>query len=148
MPSHIAGPVTPVVAWAKNVSHRNAPGAMSAIAFIVSPVKPNVGFISTGASAILSFFSLELCRKQLDPRNLYPLLKLGADWPEKPSWSWQEVARSKPVRILFSPDVAAVPRNLMTAWSQNMKPASRTPRGWLTFMPAGPKTSPGVELVA
>ena len=31
---------------------------------------------------------------------------------------------------------------------QNMKPASRTPRGWLVFRPAGPNTSPGVELVA
>src|SRR5579872_2577247 len=31
------------------------------------------------------------------------LRKLGAGWPEKPSWSWQEFARSKPTRILFSP---------------------------------------------
>jgi hypothetical protein len=31
---------------------------------------------------------------------------------------------------------------------QNIKPASITPRGWLTFRPAGPKTAPGVELVA
>jgi hypothetical protein len=28
------------------VSHRNAPGAMSAIALIVKPVSPSVGFIS------------------------------------------------------------------------------------------------------
>jgi hypothetical protein len=32
---------------------------MSAIAFIVSPVKPNVGFISTASSAIW-FFSLKV----------------------------------------------------------------------------------------
>jgi len=31
---------------------------------------------------------------------------------------------------------------------QNIKPASITPRGWLTFRPAGPKTAPDVELVA
>src|SRR5690349_4367702 len=43
MPAHIAGPVAPVVDWMKNVSHRNAPGAMSAIAFIVRPVRPRVG---------------------------------------------------------------------------------------------------------
>jgi len=52
IPSHIAGPVTPVVAWIKKVSQRNAPGAMRAMAFIVRPVRPRVGFISTGASAI------------------------------------------------------------------------------------------------
>jgi hypothetical protein len=39
------------------VSQRKAPGAMSAMAFIVKPVKPNVGFISTDASAIFIFFS-------------------------------------------------------------------------------------------
>ena len=31
---------------------------------------------------------------------------------------------------------------------QNMKPASITPRGWLTFVPAVPNTKPGVDLVA
>jgi hypothetical protein len=35
-----------------NVSHKNAPGAISAIAFIVNPVRPNVGFISACSSAI------------------------------------------------------------------------------------------------
>ena len=49
MPTHIAGPVAPVAAWMKNVSQRKAPGAISAIAFIVRPVRPNVGFI-LGAS--------------------------------------------------------------------------------------------------
>ena len=29
-----------------NVSHKKAPGAMSAMAFIVSPVRPKVAFIS------------------------------------------------------------------------------------------------------
>src|SRR5581483_8784084 len=32
--------------------------------------------------------------------------------------------------------------------SQNMKPASSTPRGWLTFNPAGPNALPGVASVA
>jgi hypothetical protein len=39
--------VEPSVAWGANVSQRKAPGAMSAIAFIVSPVNPNVGVIFT-----------------------------------------------------------------------------------------------------
>jgi hypothetical protein len=54
MPIHIEGPVTPVVAWMRKVSHKNAPGAINAMAFIVNPVKPNVGFISGAVcSAIL-----------------------------------------------------------------------------------------------
>src|ERR1700756_1553997 len=57
MPAHIAGAVAPAAACPAKVSQRNAPGAMSAIAFIVNPVKPNVGFISTASSAIW-FFSL------------------------------------------------------------------------------------------
>jgi hypothetical protein len=37
----------------KKVSQRNAPGAISAIALLVSPVSPNVFFISTaGMSAM------------------------------------------------------------------------------------------------
>ncbi len=47
MPIHIEGAVAPVAAWITNVSQRNAPGAISAIAFIVRPVRPNVGFILT-----------------------------------------------------------------------------------------------------
>ncbi len=46
MPSHMEGAVVPVVACKKNVSQRKAPGAMSAMAFIVKPVSPSVGFIS------------------------------------------------------------------------------------------------------
>jgi hypothetical protein len=43
------GAVTPVVAWIWKVSQRKAPGAISAIAFIVKPVRPRVDFICTGA---------------------------------------------------------------------------------------------------
>ena len=39
------GPVAPVFAWIAKVSHRKAPGAISAIAFMVRPVKPNVACI-------------------------------------------------------------------------------------------------------
>jgi hypothetical protein len=46
IPIHIEGAVVPVVAWIRKVNHRNAPGAMSAMAFMVNPVKPNVAFIS------------------------------------------------------------------------------------------------------
>jgi hypothetical protein len=47
MPIHIEGAVAPSVAWGANVSQRNAPGAMSAMAFIVNPVNPKVGVILT-----------------------------------------------------------------------------------------------------
>src|ERR1035441_9675091 len=52
MPIHIEGAVAPAAACPAKVSHRKAPGAISAIAFIVRPVKPTVDFISTGFSAI------------------------------------------------------------------------------------------------
>jgi hypothetical protein len=42
----MAGAVLPAVPCATKVSHRNAPGAISAIAFIVKPVRPRVAFIS------------------------------------------------------------------------------------------------------
>ena len=38
--------VEPSVAWGTKVSHRKAPGAISAIAFIVNPVRPRVACIS------------------------------------------------------------------------------------------------------
>ena len=41
----MAGGVCPAVACMKKVSQRKAPGAMSAMAFIVNPVKPNVACI-------------------------------------------------------------------------------------------------------
>src|SRR5579863_7522875 len=52
MPIHIAGAVAPAAPCPANVSQRKAPGAISAMAFMVKPVKPSVGFISAGASAI------------------------------------------------------------------------------------------------
>src|ERR1700693_3968100 len=52
MPIHIEGAVAPAAACPAKVSHRNAPGAISAIAFIVRPVSPTVGFISAELSAI------------------------------------------------------------------------------------------------
>src|ERR1022692_1565162 len=45
MPAHMDGAVAPAVPWATKVSQRKAPGAMSAMAFIVRPVRPRVGFI-------------------------------------------------------------------------------------------------------
>src|SRR5271169_4416003 len=47
MPIHIEGDVAPSVAWGAKVSQRKAPGAMSAMAFIVTPVNPKVGVILT-----------------------------------------------------------------------------------------------------
>src|ERR1019366_1481289 len=52
MPIHIEGAVAPAAACPAKVSHRKAPGDISAIAFIVRPVKPTVDFISTEFSAI------------------------------------------------------------------------------------------------
>src|SRR5579859_1090857 len=48
----MAGPVAPAADCPANVSQRKAPGAISAIAFIVNPVKPKVCFISLAFSAI------------------------------------------------------------------------------------------------
>jgi hypothetical protein len=47
MPNHMALPATgaPYSDCIWNVSHKNAPGAMSAIALIVSPVSPSVAFV-------------------------------------------------------------------------------------------------------
>src|SRR5689334_13511214 len=44
MPNHIpwAASGAPYADWMKNVSQRNAPGAMSAMAFDVRPVRPSV----------------------------------------------------------------------------------------------------------
>jgi hypothetical protein len=50
----MAGLVTPVFAWIANVSHRKAPGAISAIALLVRLVSPRVDFIwPLGFSAML-----------------------------------------------------------------------------------------------
>ncbi len=58
MPIHIDGAVAPAAACLANVSHRNAPGAISAMAFMVSPVRPRVGFMVTVSSAMVCSFSL------------------------------------------------------------------------------------------
>src|SRR5580698_5913821 len=54
MPNHMpcAASGAPYEAWMKNVSHRNAPGAISAIAFEVRPVNPSVvgGFVGVSAA--------------------------------------------------------------------------------------------------
>src|SRR6516162_3110443 len=60
MPIHMAGAVLPAVACATKVSHKKAPGAISAIAFIVRPVNPNVGCISGAVfSAIESLLVID-----------------------------------------------------------------------------------------
>src|SRR5215472_7322279 len=58
MPAHIAGAVLPAVPCATKVSQRKAPGAMSAMAFMVKPVKPKVGFIS--GAVVSAMYSLLL----------------------------------------------------------------------------------------
>src|SRR6185312_1530549 len=52
MPIHMDGAVAPVAACGAKVSQRNAPGAMSAMAFMVRPVRPSVACISGALSAI------------------------------------------------------------------------------------------------
>src|ERR1700694_3344444 len=86
MPSHMSIPVVPVVAWMKNVSQRKAPGAMSAMAFIVNPVNPKVGVILTSPvfSAMYSpyiFFILPL-----NPRRAIHLHELGCAEERDTSW--------------------------------------------------------------
>ena len=55
MPAHMAGAVAPAVPWATKVSQRKAPGAMSAMAFIVRPVRPRVGFIVTSELSAIGY---------------------------------------------------------------------------------------------
>src|ERR1700722_5409366 len=89
MPIHIEGAVAPSVAWGANVSQRKAPGAMSAIAFIVNPVNPKVGVIFTSPvfSAmesplfILYFHSQTYCLELIlaearDTRRVYKWSKM------------------------------------------------------------------------
>src|ERR1022692_2888202 len=66
-----------------NVSQRNAPGAMSAIAFIVRPVRPSVGFISE--EVVLSAIYLLLnvvrvgfsCARERSPGAMAGLTRSG-----------------------------------------------------------------------
>src|SRR5258708_5426515 len=51
----MAGVVFPAVAWMKKVSQRKAPGAISAIAFAVRPVKPNVACILGSLFSAIEF---------------------------------------------------------------------------------------------
>src|SRR5271169_4459299 len=89
MPIHIEGDVAPSVAWGAKVSQRKAPGAMSAIAFIVSPVNPKVGVIFTSPvfSAmysplfILNFRSQTRCAEPIraegrNTRRVFPTSKM------------------------------------------------------------------------
>src|SRR5438309_7371925 len=52
IPNHIPEAATgaPYEAWMKNVSQRNAPGAISAMAFTVRPVNPRVARLVAGFS--------------------------------------------------------------------------------------------------
>src|SRR5580692_2270680 len=60
-------------AWTTNVIHKNAPGAMRAIAFTVTPVRPNVGTIF-GAS----------CSAIVPPRAV---VQFSGELPTRDSWS-------------------------------------------------------------
>src|SRR5579863_10217182 len=68
----------------KNVSQRNAPGAISAIALLVSPVTPNVGFISPVASAM--YPPGERFSRQL--RRIDEFLHLLGICQKGRAWSW------------------------------------------------------------
>src|SRR5579862_3534690 len=86
MPIHIEGAVAPSVAWGANVNQRKAPGAMSAMAFIVNPVNPKVGVILTSPvfSAMYSpyiFF--------ISPLNPHALLQMrGLSCAEERDTRW------------------------------------------------------------
>src|SRR5208283_4476836 len=69
MPIHIEGAVAPAAACPAKVSHRNAPGAMSAIAFIVRPVRPKVFFISVVLSAISVLLSMSCSTNDSEHRR-------------------------------------------------------------------------------
>ena len=70
----------------KKVSHRNAPGAMSAMAFIVNPVSPRVFFISTEVfSAIhFSFYFLD-CSPRKTPGTFASEVKISGRSCNRPT---------------------------------------------------------------
>ena len=55
-PVHMSGAVVPPFwdAWIWNVVHKNAPGAMSAMAFTVMPVRLRLGFIPLAGAVVVS----------------------------------------------------------------------------------------------
>src|SRR6185437_14597667 len=57
MPNHMdmPAPGAPVRTCGPKVSHRNAPGAMSAMALLVSPVRPSVGRVVGGVDSGTDF---------------------------------------------------------------------------------------------
>src|ERR1700744_1215573 len=59
IPNHMALPAmgAPYSAWIWNVSHKNAPGAMSAMAFTVRPVRPSVARLEGGPDSTGLLFS-------------------------------------------------------------------------------------------
>src|SRR5713101_3129767 len=56
IPAHVSlptdAPLGAAAAWSWNVVHRNAPGAISAMAFIVAPVSPRDGLTLGGSVAV------------------------------------------------------------------------------------------------
>jgi hypothetical protein len=61
----------------KNVNQRNAPGAMSAMAFIVNPVNPKVGVILTSPVFSAMHSPYRFFISLLNPHALLPLHELS-----------------------------------------------------------------------
>src|ERR1700733_13161969 len=86
----MAGARAPSVAWTRNVSHRKAPGAISAIALLVRPVRPNVRFISPVVASAMCApervkYSSERCggsKKDIEPRleDSNEIFEIAAEW--------------------------------------------------------------------
>src|ERR1700733_9428247 len=79
MPNHIPEPAIGAPYWhcCAKVSHIKAPGAIYAIAFIVRPVRPNVGFIFAPVSGVVedkSITSQDFKERKRRPERSRPLL--------------------------------------------------------------------------
>src|ERR1700675_3177890 len=86
IPNHMPDAATgaPYEAWMKNVSQRNAPGAISAMAFTVRPVNPRVARVVAG-------FSLSAIH--ISP-SLLAVKHVFRRWFHQPRARWQQPARA------------------------------------------------------
>src|SRR5579883_2392103 len=93
IPNHMEGAVTPVFAWIAKVSQRKAPGAINAMAFIVRPVRPKVGFSSTEFDLafeyllpLLFFLDKVIAEHKSDFRHQPRLVLIHSIRPESVAW--------------------------------------------------------------
>src|SRR5579863_1596056 len=86
MPIHIEGAVDPSVACGAKASQRNAPGSISAMAFIVNPVNPKVGVILTSPVFSAMYSPYRFFISPLNPHAVNQLRGLSCTEERDTSW--------------------------------------------------------------